>query len=345
MKEKTKFSIIMPVYNVEEYIGQAIESIINQVYSNWELVIINDGSTDKSGELCDFYKKFDSRIKVYHQENRGVSFSRNKALKLVNGDYICFVDSDDWVESDWLITIKNLIEENNDVDLFVNSWREEYDDHSVIIELDDIKMNNEEFKNYYIERYITNSFPGFCCNKIYKKSIIDNLEFDQELDIIEDEVFNYSIYIRLNNIMILNKCMYNYRKFNRETLTTKSQYKYQKNMINRAKKINLIKENLFNIWDIKDERYIACIDKQYIFSMYDCILNICLHCNDSKERKKNLNKIINDVNLKEKLKTYNINNNKAIWLIMFLVSNVRNSTIIYVIVKLILKVSNIRNNF
>ena len=91
-------SIIVPVYNVEEYLKECIDSIINQTYKRIEIILVDDGSTDKSGKICDDYAKIDKRIKVVHKENGGLSDARNVGISVSSGKYIAFVDSDDWVE-------------------------------------------------------------------------------------------------------------------------------------------------------------------------------------------------------------------------------------------------------
>lgn len=98
MSENPLVSIITPVYNVERYLSKCIESILNQTYANFELLLINDGSEDSSGYVCDTYASKDVRIKVFHQKNAGVSFARNVGLGAVKGDWVTFVDADDWIE-------------------------------------------------------------------------------------------------------------------------------------------------------------------------------------------------------------------------------------------------------
>ena len=106
--EKNNFliSVIVPVYNVEKYINRCIDSILSQTYGYLEIILVDDGSKDSSGIICDAYKKIDSRIKVIHKENGGLSSSRNIGLDLCKGDYICFIDSDDWIAAD---TIEHLL--------------------------------------------------------------------------------------------------------------------------------------------------------------------------------------------------------------------------------------------
>lgn len=109
-------SIIAPVYNVDAYLPTCVESILSQTYTNWELILVDDGSKDSSGELCDVYSQRDSRIRVIHQENQGVSAARNAGLELASGEYIAFIDSDDLVKPDYLEVLhRNLMEHDADI--------------------------------------------------------------------------------------------------------------------------------------------------------------------------------------------------------------------------------------
>ena len=106
-------SIVVPVYNVEKYIEKCVNSITNQVYNNLEIILVNDGSTDNSGKLCDSLSKLDDRIKVYHKENGGLSDARNYGVERANGKYIGFVDSDDFIDSDMYKTLYDVIKREN----------------------------------------------------------------------------------------------------------------------------------------------------------------------------------------------------------------------------------------
>ena len=108
-----EISVIVPVYNVDNYIEQCVESVVNQKYSDFELLLIDDGSKDRSGKICDRYAENDARIKVVHQQNKGVSVARNVGVALSTGKYITFLDSDDWLDQDFLETAVNLISTAN----------------------------------------------------------------------------------------------------------------------------------------------------------------------------------------------------------------------------------------
>ena len=111
--ENKKISVVVPVYNVEDYIENNIKSLLNQTYKNFEIIYIDDGSTDNSLNILNMFKKIDSRIKVIHQENSGVSHSRNVGIEYSNGEYITFIDADDFVDNDYLEYLLNLISKNH----------------------------------------------------------------------------------------------------------------------------------------------------------------------------------------------------------------------------------------
>lgn len=113
MKNKYLVTIIVAIYNGQKYLKECIDSILNQTYSKLEIILVDDGSTDDSGVICDNYQKQDKRVKVIHQKNGGVSVARNNALKITNGDYVCFIDQDDYIDKDYVSYLLDLIIKNN----------------------------------------------------------------------------------------------------------------------------------------------------------------------------------------------------------------------------------------
>lgn len=116
--ENQTFSIIVPVYNVEQYLENCINSVLNQSFRNFQLILVDDGSKDSSGEICDRFAQKDSRVKVIHKPNAGVSAARNTGIDIATGQFICFIDSDDWIESEYL---QKIVDEIYDFDTLVST--------------------------------------------------------------------------------------------------------------------------------------------------------------------------------------------------------------------------------
>ena len=126
MKQVKMISIVIPIYNVEKHLEKCLDSVLNQTYKNIELILADDGSTDRSGEICDRYAAKDSRIKIIHKANGGVCSARNAAFKYVTGDYITFIDSDDYIDSNTYSEIMEYMNEKN-ADACFFGWTREYE--------------------------------------------------------------------------------------------------------------------------------------------------------------------------------------------------------------------------
>ena len=198
-------SIIVPVYNAEKTLKRCVDSIINQIYTNWELLLIDDGSKDNSGRICDEYSLKDNRIKVFHKQNGGVSSARNLGLNKAKGEWISFVDSDDWIFNDTSIDDKSLI---GDLVVF-NSCI--FDKNKGFIYPDIFKYDLYEYgdnmKNE-IEKYLHYSILRTPWGKFFRKDIIDNLRFDINIRIGEDTLFMLHYIGKCNSISINKKVYY-----------------------------------------------------------------------------------------------------------------------------------------
>lgn len=221
-----KFTIIMPVYNVEKYIEKAIQSVLGQTYSNFELLIINDGTNDGSMKIASNYAKHDNRIKIYNKKNGGLSSARNYGLKYATGEYICFIDSDDYIEPTLLkklsdeISVKkyDMLIYGYDIDT-VNSNEEKVEIKKITEESSTFSRNKNtslKFKNI--------SIIGYAWNKCYKSKLIkDNgLMFEEGTSYIEDIIFNNSFFKISKDIKVINASLYHYIQRTRETLGRKS---------------------------------------------------------------------------------------------------------------------------
>lgn len=190
-------SVIIPVYNVEKYLAQCVTSVINQTYRNTEIILIDDGSEDNSGQICDTFAVKDSRIKVIHQENGGLSDARNAGMKVAVGDWILFLDSDDFMTTDCLeILIRAAQKKNADIVIGREKKFWNNDNCAVTERSGRYRVFNGE---QAVEHYFYRTIPGYACGKLYKKSVLDTLIFPKG-KLFEDA---FTVYKFLNNAEIV----------------------------------------------------------------------------------------------------------------------------------------------
>lgn len=200
-----KISVIVPVYNVEQYLERMLSSLLKQTYYNLEIILVDDGSTDNSGKICDEYKSIDKRIKVVHQKNSGVSVARNTGIELATGDYIGFVDSDDVVcESMYERLYNNMV--NNNCEISVCS----YDTFDKVPQFECIEGVNmfsfeDAIKDIISDGVITN----FLWNKLFKKNLFDGIKFP-EGKIYEDMYVMPKLLERASKLCFDNSKLYGY---------------------------------------------------------------------------------------------------------------------------------------
>lgn len=202
-------SIIVPVYNAQKYIKRCVESIVNQSYQKWELILIDDGSKDDSSLICDELKQTDSRIHVVHTVNQGASAARNRGLDEAAGDYITFVDADDWVKPNHLEVLVNQID--SDVDLCINSFIADLYYGSRPYQYKEVKTHeNIESINAFFTILLQHS--QFLWNKLFKSNIIkdNHIRFNTNISLGEDNIFilEYLNYIR--GLSASSVCTYHY---------------------------------------------------------------------------------------------------------------------------------------
>lgn len=208
-----EISIIVPVYNVEKYICKCIDSILNQTFTDFELILIDDGSTDKSGKICDEYKKKDSRIKVIHKKNEGLSSARNIGLDIAQGKYIGFVDSDDYINCEmYSILYKNIIKHDSDIAICAFRKVNKYFNEHVENINNEVKVFNniEALNNLYGSKSLEFIVAW---NKLYKKEIFDETKYPVG-KINEDEFVIHKLYYACKKVIYIDCNLYYY--FQRE---------------------------------------------------------------------------------------------------------------------------------
>ena len=243
-------SVVVPVYNREQLVAACIESILNQTYKNFELIIVDDGSTDKSYEICKKYQSADKRISIIKQKNSGVSIARNQGIENAKGEYICFVDSDDTVSPDILKSYTEQLQ-TKAYDLIVCGFYNATQNHKVeYYELPDREINNlKDFWNNFGNLLHINLLRS-PVNKLYKKSILNEnkIRFDANTQIGEDALFNKNYYFYINSIYVLNKPLYNvllHNSSNRLSNQFHESFFETQNQLFRGYVDLLIKNNVF----------------------------------------------------------------------------------------------------
>ena len=211
-------SVIIPIYNAEKYLPRCLDSIINQTYSNLEIILINDGSSDASGNICDSYAKEDSRVKVIHQSNAGVSAARNAGLDIATGDYISFVDPDDWIESNMYEVLVGTIQDKEIDILRFNAYRKgeiinklpfrgEYSNKELEEKILLPLIGAEKFGGMFI--------LGVLWLHLYKREVIEDnhIRFNPQLRRCEDRLFTLSSIIHAKSILFVDEVLYHYEVY------------------------------------------------------------------------------------------------------------------------------------
>lgn len=277
-KEKYLVSIIVPVYNVERYIERCIESILAQTYKNIELILINDGSDDNSLQICNVFSNRDKRIRVIDKENTGVSSTRNIGIELARGKYLCFIDSDDYIENNYVEMLVGNIHEN--AVTFCGYFVDTYKENGNISSIPKIyrKENGNEISNNLV--YVFHQgFLSVIWNKIYDVSRLreNNIKFDEKLSLGEDLLFNLE-YLKtgVKKIESVNYSLYHYIKRGKESLDNKYRRDFldiQENLFGKLTELS----NFYNVSD-KEKNILKCdfmgaiivsIDNFYLFNSKD----------------------------------------------------------------------------
>lgn len=201
-------SIIIPVYNVAAYLPQCLGSILSQDYPHLEIILIDDGSTDSSGEICDEYAAKDIRIVVIHQKNSGAAAAKNAGLQVATGEYLSFVDSDDFLEPDAYSHMLALLEQNG-ADVVQCAYRDVFTDKTInrITNSEQCIMSGEA----YLARFTLDWTCALLWNKLYRRSLFDGIFFEEGHKI-DDEYFTYQGIMNASRIVLDDRIVYNYRR-------------------------------------------------------------------------------------------------------------------------------------
>lgn len=300
-----KVSIIMPVYGVEDYVGKAIESIQAQTLTDWEFFCVDDGTKDKSGEICDRYAEKDPRIIVIHKENGGAPSARNVAIDRARGKYMYFMDSDDWTEPDMLKDMVELAEKNNSqlvvAGFFIDTY---YSDTEKFVQEqfceDAVYGSQREFRENAHKLFDKNLLytPW---NKLYLSSYIleNKLYFPQTFW--DDFPFNLSVVRDIERVTVTSEKYYHFIRKRAESETAK----YRADMYDKREEENGWMEELYEHWSVSSPESREFLARRYIERIVGCIENVTnKSCTlTAKEKKAEIKKMISTDRVKNAVRT------------------------------------------
>lgn len=317
------FSIILPIYRVEKYLNRCINSILNQKFTDYEIILVDDGSPDNCPQICDEWVTKDSRIKVIHKQNAGLGYARNSGLKIANGKYIWFVDSDDSIEKNSLADIYDNLRKNNFPDIIFFGYKRINNKNRVSF-IDKPKKNyyrtNEEImKDLFVDFIFTDPKStnnnnlcksAWCCcikNEVIKKK---NIKFVSERDYIsEDYYFWIDNFYKFNSILFVNEVYYLYYQ-NEDSLSLK----FMSDRFERLKEFDVQLEKLIEIHNYPKESRTR-IKGLFISNLFGCLKS------EIKNRKqigfrnsyKRFKKICQDIHVYDAVKIYSCKNKGLGW--------------------------------
>ncbi len=303
MNDNPLISVIVPVYNVEQYLKQCVNSIRNQTYRNIEIILVDDGSPDNCGELCDQFKQKDCRIKVLHQENAGVSVARNNGMTIAGGKYIAFVDGDDYIED---TMYEKMLSAIGNRPIVFSRFSYEYDGKTqyrfesnleLLIERPyDYKYYTDEKKNQVVDsKLICDRVFGSVCRSLFLRNIIVNhkITFSTGLKIAEDRLFLMEYLLYCERAAIVDEYLYHYRMTNSASATSTTFGKYNPELEKRSKYLairqtELVKRNN-NLRNKEKEHFII---KLQLAAVNEVVQN---EIRFNEDYANNLNRIFGDI--------------------------------------------------
>lgn len=251
-------SVIVPIYNAEKYMEKCVKSIMMQTYTKIEIILIDDGSRDNSSKICDKLAKEDTRIRVIHKENEGVASARNAGIHLSKGEFITFVDSDDWIEKDFIETLYNTLERNK-VDVVRGNYYREGKNKTLesgrMNNFENIKIQEEddELRKELLKSILNGSLLSYVWLLLIKKKLLieKKIQFKRNISFMEDTMFYLEIVATKASMYIINKSIYHYN--NNLQSASKSLGNAQKNILNILnvnKEMNII----LNKYDVANKK-------------------------------------------------------------------------------------------
>ena len=337
-----KISIIMPVYNVAEYLPKAIDSVLNQSHKNIELFLVDDGSTDSSGMICDEYASKNLCVNVIHQKNSGAHNARNNALKLASGEYVCFFDSDDYVDSNMIKDMLELaIKYNSDLVIsgfYINTY---YNSNDYITlnyipyttndsTVENFNNKNDFRMNSYLNFDRNMFYPPW--NKMYRLSYLKERNITFPITYRDDFPFVLSVIKDIENVTYTKNQYYHFLRKRSDSETQK----FVENLYEKREEEHIEMLSLFSYWGLQnDKNSIEMISRRYIDRVIECIVNLFnKECKlSSNEKESMIYKYLNNDNFNKCIK--NANPKKLYLKIIYSILKTKNVYLCYIMAKFI----------
>lgn len=279
-------SVIIPIYNVIDYLEECLQSIINQTYENIEIILIDDGSTDGSEKLCDLYAKKDKRIKVIHQRNKGLPGARNSGLDVSNGKWILFVDADDWLVKNAIELVLDGIDESTDIVLFELKKTIKFEENVYekvkirrILSSEDIKfLLNDSFNPMYKKKKSVSRDKVSACSKIYNANFINKnkLFFYEDVKVHEDIPYAIKVYSKTQNVVYIDASIYRYR-YNPMSITNSYRPNYPEEL---AQLLNRLECIAYELEEVNEG--LLMLNNRKIASTIYLLFKCCCHKDNLK---------------------------------------------------------------
>ena len=338
-------SIIVPVYRVEKYLRKCLDSLIAQTYEKIEIILVNDGSPDNSPQICDEYAQADSRIKVIHQKNQGISAARNTGLSNISGEYVIFVDSDDWISQDTCERAVAAMKEQN-VDIVFWSYVREYGDRSLKREIydQDILFDGSAFNELFLRLLGKTNVPETLdslspvWNKMYKtKHIAENIRFvDTKFIGNEDLLYNAQVFLLTKRTFFLNETFYHYRKDALNSFTKG----YKEDHLIKRKALFCELRNILT--DNHGQEYYDAIDRRIALDILSQSLNIVQSGRTIREKNRLMRSVLRDEVYKQALRKLSIKGLRVHWKVYYGMAKLGSPFFVNLLTKTIIKLRRIR---
>lgn len=299
-----KVSVIMPVYGVEKYVGKAIESIQNQTFTDFEFLIVDDGTKDRSGIICDEYAAKDSRLKVIHKENGGAPSARNAAMKIATGEYYYFMDSDDWAEPTMLADMVALAEQTSAqlvvAGFYIDTYYSDAEYYTQIQQVDSVVYENQRAFREDAHRLFDKNLLYTPWNKLYDTAYLREHDIHFSDTFWDDFPFNLAVVRDVERVAVTKTPYYHFMRARAESETAK----YRADMYAKREEEHGWMQDLYAHWDVDTPDTREFIARRYVERVIGCIENVANPaCTlSAKEKVKEIGKMIADKKVRTLLK-------------------------------------------